>query len=167
MKKIFLIVLNLLLVWNCLADIPVTDPTEWDWWNYHSVISSDENSVIQASSISDGRIIQGWGLQITKNQNWSWVANVIASDSTNTEGATDDLLKYISAFINWALGMAFFVALAFLIYNWYLVVTAAWNDAQYKKWMSYIRYMAIALVWIGLSFFIIQFIFAIIFKVTK
>lgn len=162
MKKLFLATLSLFVISNCFADIPIV-PSNWDWWNYQSLISSNQSDVIVASSIENSRILQVWGQQWIAGEG-SWISNVINSDSKTTNQATDDVVSYISAFINWALWMAFFVALVFLIYNWYLVVTAAWNDAQYKKWISYMRYMAIWLVGIALSFFIVQLIFGLIFK---
>jgi hypothetical protein len=54
------------------------------------------------------------------------------------------------------------VALVYLIYHGILVMTAAGDEAQYKKWLKGIQFAAIALIGVGLSWLIISFIFYII-----
>jgi hypothetical protein len=60
------------------------------------------------------------------------------------------------------LGFLGLIALIYLIYNGFLILTAAGDDTQYKKGLQSIKYAAIALGGIGASWLIISLIFRII-----
>ncbi len=109
-----------------------------------------------------------------------WAYKIIDADSTNTisdqelwwivnpgqiqdhSTAMNSTMTIIKNIINYALWLISFIALVYLIYHWFLMVTAAWDDAQYKKWIKWLRLAAIALVWVWLSRLIVSFIFWII-----
>jgi len=67
-----------------------------------------------------------------------------------------DVIKKI---INYALWMLSLVALIYLIYHGFLILTAAGEEEQYKKGLKGIKYAAIAIVGIGASRLIVSFIF--------
>ena len=54
------------------------------------------------------------------------------------------------------------VALVYLIYHGFIMLTAAGDDAQYKKGLKGIKFAAIAIVGIGLSRLIVSGIFRLI-----
>jgi hypothetical protein len=47
--------------------------------------------------------------------------------------AQNDTIAFIQNLINWALGLVGLVALIYLLYNGFLMVTAAGDDGQFKK----------------------------------
>jgi hypothetical protein len=57
------------------------------------------------------------------------------------------------------LGLLGLVALIYLIYNGFLILTAAGDEAQYKKGLQSVKYAAIALAGIGASWLIVSLIF--------
>ena len=72
--------------------------------------------------------------------------------------AQNETLGFIQRMINWALSVLGVIALVYLLYHGFLMVTAAWDDAQYKKWAKAVRAAFIALVWIWLSALVVNFI---------
>ncbi|MCF7834989.1 hypothetical protein K9M48_02945 [Candidatus Gracilibacteria bacterium] len=83
----------------------------------------------------------------------------LISDHSTALGETMSIVKNI---INYTLGLIGLVALVYLIYHGFLMVTAAGNDAQYKKGIKGLQTAVIALAGVGLSRLVVSFIFWII-----
>lgn len=73
--------------------------------------------------------------------------------------AENQTLRFIQKIVNWALMFIGVVALVYLVYHGFLMVTAAGDEAQFKKWAKALRSAIIAIVWVGLSALIVNFIF--------
>lgn len=71
----------------------------------------------------------------------------------------DRLIVVIKTFINWTLGMLALVALVILIWGGFQMVTAAGDEAKYKKGFKILQQAAIGLVFIGVSWLIVSVIF--------
>lgn len=90
----------------------------------------------------------------------------VNSKITDHTSAKAKTLQIVKNLVNYALGMLSFVALVYLIYNGFLMVTAAGDDAQYKKGLKSIKYAIIAIAGIGLSRLMVSFIFWLLAKIT-
>ena len=66
-------------------------------------------------------------------------------------------LRFVKSLVNYALGLVSFVALCYLIYHGFLMVTAAGDDKQYNKGMDGVKFAAIALVGLGVSRYLVSF----------
>ena len=64
--------------------------------------------------------------------------------------------NYVRALINYALAVLWLVALVYIIYHWILTLTAAGDEGKTAKWREWIQYWAIALVGIGIAWFIVS-----------
>lgn len=71
----------------------------------------------------------------------------------------DSLIKVVKTFINWMLGMLALIALVILLRGGFQMVTAAGDDAKYKKGFKILQQAAIGLVFIGVSRLIVSVIF--------
>lgn len=71
-------------------------------------------------------------------------------------------LGFFANLITYALGLLALIALIYLIYHGFLMVTAAGSDEQYNRGLKGIKYAAIAIVGIGVSWFVVSFIFGVI-----
>ncbi|MDR0607918.1 MAG: pilin [Candidatus Peribacteria bacterium] len=69
------------------------------------------------------------------------------------------LITTIKNFINWMLGMLATIALVICLYAGFLMVTAAGDDAKYKKGMDILKQAGIGLVIIGLAWMIVSVVF--------
>lgn len=78
------------------------------------------------------------------------------TDHTTAQNQTLQLVKNI---INYVLGFLALVALVYLIYNGFLILTAGGDDTQYKKGMWSLKYAVIAIAGIGASWLIVSLIF--------
>jgi len=76
--------------------------------------------------------------------------------------AKENILNILKNIINYALGLLGLIALIYLLAHGFMILTAAWDDEKYKKGLKGIKYASIALGGIGLSFFMIKFVFRLI-----
>ncbi len=96
---------------------------------------------------------------------WFWInkENVTEFSTLWTEDAEDDeLIDIIKSFINWALWLLSLIALVIILYAWFKMVTANWDEEKYKGGFKIIKQAAIWLVVIWLSWFIVSMVFWII-----
>lgn len=86
----------------------------------------------------------------------------ISSNNTQIEDfgtAQNSTLAIVTNIINWLLWILALVALLYLLYHGFLILTARDDEEQYKQGIQWIKYAAIALLWIWLSRFIVSMIF--------
>jgi len=157
----------------------------WQWlqlWNTTTILNTDINDTINTDSSvntdsSDGNWtiwdpIREWAYNIVNANNWVtedkllWIIDNEQEISEHSV-ALQETLDIIKNIINYALWLLSLVALIYLIAHWFMIVTAAWDDAKYKKWLAWIKYAIYAIAWIWLSWLIISFIFWIIIKITE
>jgi len=84
-------------------------------------------------------------------------------DKDQEEWLVDNVVKSIINWILWLLGM---IALIVVLYGWFLMLTAAWNEDTYGKWWKVIKAWAIWLVIIWLAWFALSLIFWLIVEST-
>ncbi len=94
--------------------------------------------------------------------NVQWINNEIETHAD----AKIQTMKIINNFINYALAWLSLVALLYLIYHGFIVLTAASDDSKYKEGIKWIKYAAIAMIGIGLSWVFISIIFRVVWKFT-
>ena len=61
--------------------------------------------------------------------------------------------------INWILWILATIALVICLYGWFKMVTAAGDEKKYGEWLNVLKYAAIGLAIIGLSWMIVSVIF--------
>ena len=150
----------------------------WQWlqlWNTTTILNTDINETINTdSSNGNGTIwdpIREWAYNLVNADNWvakdklEWIIDNEQAISEHSV-ALQKTLDIIKNMINYALWLLSLIALIYLIAHWFMIVTAAWDDAKYKKWLAWIKYAVYAIWWIWLSWFIISFIFWIIEQIT-
>lgn len=74
-------------------------------------------------------------------------------------------LAYAKYLLNYAMGFVAFIALCLLIYSFYCVVV--WDEKQIEKAKSYLKWIAIAIIVMWLSWLIVSIIFWLYEDVTK
>jgi len=130
-------------------------------WSDTSIYNHDLWNVIDVEGIDNP--IRDGTYMVIDDESSNEVNGIVNEWKIQTHNeAKDNILNIIKNIVNYALGMLWLVALIYLIYNWFLMVTAWWKDDQFKKWIKWLRTAAIALWWIWVSFFIISFIFYLI-----
>lgn len=85
--------------------------------------------------------------------------DVIWADGAEWAWQEDALINVIKGAINWTLGILGLIALIILLYGWFLMVIAAGNEEQYKKWYTILKQAAMGLALIGIAWFIVSIIF--------
>jgi hypothetical protein len=75
---------------------------------------------------------------------------------TQAETFTLDLIKNIINILLWFISL---IVTIYLIYEWYMIVTAGTNQDQYKEALKKLKNAAIAIAGIAVSWFVVNFIF--------
>lgn len=159
MKKLFIIVLGLVWTSGVFAlQIPETE-------NY--TLTTDTQQVLDTQGINDP-LRDGAYKLINSDPNspgWSGsLAGIVGVDSQITDHATakNATLQVVKNIVNYALGLLSLIALVYLIFNGFLILTAGGDDTQYKKGLKSIKNALIAIAGIGASRLIVSAIFRLI-----
>lgn len=102
------------------------------------------------SLLTSAQVNQGFGAQNTQY-------NPDVPGSTALQQGK--LIDVIKSFINWMLGILALIALVILLRGGFQMVTAAGDDAKYKKGFKILQQAAIGLVFIGVSRLVVSVIF--------
>lgn len=85
---------------------------------------------------------------------------ISSTDSSEQQSLTwSAFLDTIKNAVNWILGILATIALVVCLYGGFLMVTAAGDEKKYQKWLSVLKYAAIGLAIIGVSWMIVSVIF--------
>lgn len=144
---------SLIVVWYAQMVVP-------DSSNY--ILNENDQQVLNTEGIDDP--LRDGAYNITQTNDPSSPLDVVSSNDkiATHQNAQNKTLNIIKSIINYALGLVSLVALVYLIYHGFLIVTASGDDTQYKKGLKGIKFAAIALVGIGLSWLIVSLIFRLI-----
>ena len=69
------------------------------------------------------------------------------------------LITTIKNAVNWLLGILATIALVICLYGWFLMVTSAGDEKKYGEWLKVLKYAAIGLAIIWLSWMIVSVVF--------
>jgi len=155
MKKIFFTLLWFIFSLFSWAQFDIIKDT-------NKIAPSDPNNVINENEIPKEDPLRQWTEDI---MHWTNLKNPWTIK--NKEKAQQDTLTYIKNIINYFLALLAFFSLLYLLYHWFLMVTAAWNEEKYKKWREWLKTAIIALIWIWLSWFIVSLIIHLVNIMTK
>jgi hypothetical protein len=104
------------------------------------------------------------GAFVIINDGTNSVDNIIGNNQQiGTFGnAKNRVINILNTIINYTLGLLAMVALVYLMYHGILILTAAGDEERFNNGLKGIKYAAIALGGIGLSWFVISLIFYLI-----
>ena len=122
-------------------------------------ITQDISKVINSSNL-DNPIRQGSRLGIESPDGESMINVINVSEILWFEQAQNQTLWLLQNIINVLLSFTALIVLVYLIYEWYMIVTAGTDEGQYKKALAKLKNAAIAIAGIAVSWFIVSFIFA-------
>lgn len=120
------------------------------------ILNSNKDNVISEIEDCDDPI-KCWQYWVAKD---IWISSS-NNEITSSEESRSATMVFIKKIINYFLWLLWLLSLIFLIYNWFLIVTAWWNEEKFKNWIKWLKYAAIAIIWVGLSLLFINFIFRI------
>ena len=122
-------------------------------------ITQDITKVIDSSNLDNP--IRQWSRLIVESPDGASMINVInVSEILWFEQAQNQTLWLLQNIINVLLSFTALIVLVYLIYEWYMIVTAGTDEGQYKKALAKLKNAAIAIAGIAVSWFIVSFIFA-------
>lgn len=147
-------------IWLLLAWLSVIFCIGFSQWlrapspKYAATTTSDATATVDGTTVKSGSI-NDWS-QTISNQ----LHGIINTPNTDTEDDYTTSLWYVITLIqkaiNRLLWILAFIALVYMLYNWFLVLTS-WSESKNadkgKKWIST---AAIALAWIWLSWLIVS-----------
>lgn len=127
-------------------------------------ISQDWDSTpnIDNQEISDNAIWK-WTTRIWNKS--AWIIHLPQPEEYETK--LNYTLALIKIIINRTLWILATVALVYMLYSWFLVLSSWSDDKNVSKWKKWISTAAIAIVWIGISWLIISAMIRFINVITK
>ncbi len=109
-----------------------------------------------------------WG-----NTEWFWkstgvtgVKGISGTQDAEAGAWSSSLLSTITTAVNWILWMLALIALVVCLWGGFQMVTAAGDDAKYKKGMGILKQAAIGLVIIGVAWMFVSLIFWLIWTLS-
>ena len=82
-------------------------------------------------------------------------------------GQWEWFLDVVRNAINWLLGILALITLVLLLWGWFQMVTAAWDEKKYDAWFTILKQAAFGLMMIWVAWFVVSMIFFVINLVTK
>ena len=137
-------------------------------WNINTIYTNNEWQAINTELRAWVDIwdpIREWAYNIIHSSDGSYKVEWIVKEDNPIEThweALKDTLQIIKNVVNRALWMLSLVALVYIMIQWFIILTAAGDDNKQKKWMAGIKRAWLAIIWIGLSRFIISWIFRLV-----
>ena len=147
------------------TDSTATDSTATD----STATATDTETTTQIDSVSTDPTVGGTYGQNAQGTYGNWWNpnpddNLIGNGQKLKWAAFLDTIKNA---INWILGILATIALVVCLYGGFLMVTAAGDEKKYQKWLSVLKYAAIGLAIIGLSWLIVSVIFWFVGNLSK
>ena len=147
-KRIILIIT--VLIWGINICIGSSD---WSWWDEtDEIYTQDKNDVIRDNDIDDP--LKNGTRSAVQNVDW-----VIDADTSTSEQSQWNVIKYISKWINYFLALLWTVLIIFIIKDWIVIITAAWDDNKQKEAFKNVKNYIIALIWIWVAYLLVNLIF--------
>lgn len=142
---------SLLVIWYAQMIVPDSE-------NY--ILNENDQQILNTQNINDP--LRDGAYNIISPVSWTGTLSGLVgvgdkiSSHQNAQSKTMDVIKNM---INYALWMLALIALVYLLYHGFLILTAAGDETQYKKGLSGIKYAAIAIAGIGASWLVVSTIF--------
>ncbi len=153
-KKIWLFLLGIIMTvcplvsFSELSNNPDNNPL----WSKHQERTS--SPIVNEEVISQNDSIWQWSMTIGEKSNW--ILHFSLPEAADYDTKLGYVLTLIQIIINRTLGILTFVALVYMLYCWFLILSAWSDDKNASKGKGWIKTAAVALVWIGLSWLIIS-----------
>ena len=154
LKKIWLLLIGGIIAlwfnfqftnWLCLERDHCNE--RWSQWD-----ERDSTAVMSWNIVSDTDSIWSWSKVMWDKS--TWIVHLEQVENYDTE--LWYALSLIQIAVNWILWILAFVVFGYMLYNWFLVLSAWSNDKNVAKWKKWISNAIIAIVWIGLAWLIIS-----------
>lgn len=130
-----------------------------DAWYFDRFTQNDQKVVV--TDDIDGDPFREWAA----NPAW-WVNGLYNQGKIwSFFEAQNQTINFIQNIVNWSLSIIGLIALVYLLYNGFLMLTAAGDDAQFKKGAKAVRTTTLALVGMWVSALIVNAIFYFVDKI--
>lgn len=125
-----------------------------------TILTQDQNNVIWKDVADSDNVLRD-GTKVVAE----WLGDTADGDGiyyeeiTDTQEAWTEFTRTWKWIVNWTLWIAWLAALVYLLYHWFLAITAWWDDEKLKKWIWWIKFALIAVFGIAIAWFGISIIF--------
>ena len=153
LKKICLSLLTIMIIFSFNSQYARWLPTRDHYQNTYSQSALRPSDwTIDGTPISSSDPIWWWTKYMGEKS--VWIINLPQVSDYDSE--LWYTLALIQILVNWTLWMIAFVALIYMIYNWFLFISSGSDSKRASKWKKWIGTAAIAIAWIAISWLIIS-----------
>lgn len=129
--------------------------------DYYDILTQNDQKIVETESITDP--LGDGSYEIAGRVNGLYMKS---GKLTSFLQAQDAALAYVQNIINWTLLIVWTVALIYLLYTGFQMITAAGDETKFKERTKKTRSALVALLGIGLSAIFVNFVLYIIDKVV-
>lgn len=129
--------------------------------NYYDTLTQNDQKIVETEDINDPLADSSYEIAWRVNglyMKWGKITTFLQ--------AQNSALAYAQNIINWTLLIVWTVALVYLLYTGFQMVTAAGDETKFKERTKKTRAAVVALLWIGLSAILINFVLYVIDKIV-
>lgn len=134
-----------------------------EFWPWDETILTEKTEDVVGGDVLNSDDIINDGINAIA---WGDIEGIYNEDITDNATAWEKATNLMKWFLNYVLALIGLVALVYLIYHGFLTLTAGNDEERSKKWMQWIKTALIALVWLGVAWFVLSLVFFVIFTVT-
>ncbi len=146
MKKIAILILWLLWgLWICFGSVEYFDVDS------SSTIKANVNEVVNTDWVGADPL-RNW-----TNNVWTRINSPINEPILTSTYAQNRTVMVIKNAVNYFLGFLWLVALIFLLYNWFWILSAWWDDTKASNWYKGLNYSLYALFGVWFTWILVSF----------
>lgn len=164
MLKKYILIMTLTLIISICGNCFALKPIWKDVWI--NILTKEDKSIIDPPE--DHAMMQ-WTHTAVQTSEGHKITNISNTNTTilSQEEAENKTLDMIHRLINRVLWILAFVALIVVIFGWFQMVTAAWDDAKYKSWKTALKKVSIGIIGIWISWLFVSLAFRFVDIISK
>lgn len=137
------------------------------WFDYDGHVLTDKESYVIGTEIKEkDDPLRGGALSIVDGTEGIYVNQDLYNEHS-TGLAWERTTNYIKGITNYFLWLLWLVALVYLLFHWFMVLTAGADEEKSKKGMQWVKYAWIAIAWLWLAWFFLSLVFWLIQYLTN
>lgn len=129
----------------------------------NKVITQDINDVVGKEVLDSEQVLRDGSYTLSKGVEGIYNDTKLEDTATSWEKNAN----YIKGYINYFLSITGLIALLYLLYHGFMAVTAGTDEDRLKKGMEGVKYAGMAIIGIGVAWFVVSGLFWLSFIITE
>jgi len=116
------------------------------------IYTQNQDDVVETNDLNDP--LRNGTRSAVENVQW-----IIDEDTSTAENNKQNMIKYISKWVNYFLWILWMIVTIFIIKDWIIIITAGGDDNKQKEAMKNLKNYILAIIWIWVSYLFVNLVF--------